>query len=387
MAKTAVRPYKPATINLPLSTMSNIEKPITWFGPHLTGRELERLRDVLERQYINDGPLAREFERRIAALVGTRHAVAVTSGTVAISVALMAAGIGPGDEVLVPALTFAATANAVRMAGADVKLVDVEPHRFAIDPDGVRAAIGPRTRAVVSVDVNGRGADYCRLEPICRDAGIVLICDAAEGLGSRYGGRMLGSYGLAGCFSFSANKTITAGQGGIITTDSDELHDRLRELKDQGRRHGGTGGDDLHPVIGFNFKFTDLQAAVALPQLDEIEERIAAAQNRDRFYAERLAIQPGLTLPAYDEPGEVRQWTDVLIEDRAAVGRALDAGKIGHRAFWFPLHQQAPFAADPNLFPNSTNISRRGMWLASRFDLSESDMERVCSTMIAALRA
>jgi perosamine synthetase len=286
----------------------------------------------------------------------------------------------------VPDLTFAATANAVRLAGADVKLVDVEPVRFGIDPDGVEAAIGPRTRALVSVDVNGRGADYSRLEPICRAKDIVLICDAAEGLGSRHAGRKIGSFGLASCFSFSANKTITAGQGGMITTDSDVLHDRLRELKDQGRRHGGTGGDDLHPVIGFNFKFTDLQAAVALPQLDEIERRLAAAQRRDNFYTERLANQPGLKLPAFDEPGEIRQWTDVLIDNRAVVSTALDEAKIGNRAFWFPLHRQEPYAADARYFPNSTDISRRGLWLASRLDLTEVEMERVSSTVIAALR-
>ncbi len=370
------------------SFMSNPESksPIPWFGPHLTGREIDRLRDVLDRQYVNDGPLARELERRVAAFVGTRHAVAVTSGTAAIGLALIAAGVGPGDEVLVPDLTFAATANAVRMAGADVRLVDIEPVRFGIDPDAVEAAIGPRTRAVVTVDVNGRGADYGRLEAICRKAGLVLVCDAAEGLGSRHGGRMLGSFGLAGCFSFSANKTITAGQGGMIVTDSDALHDRLRELKDQGRRHGGTGGDDLHPVVGFNFKFTDLQAAVALPQLDEIEARLAAAQRRDRFYAERLANQPGLALPPFEEPGEVRQWTDVLIENRAGVGAALDAAKIGHRFFWFPLHRQEPYAADAARFPHSAGVSRRGVWLASRLDITEAEMERVCEAVIAALR-
>ena len=141
-----------------------------------------------------------------------------------------------------------------------------------------------------------------------------MICDAAEALGSRFGGRRLGSFGLCGCFSFSANKTITAGQGGMIATDSDALHDRLRELKDQGRRKGGTGGDDHHPVLGFNFKFTDLQAAVALPQFDEIDDRLAAAVRRDKAYVERLANQPGLSLPPYSEAGEVRQWTDVLFE-------------------------------------------------------------------------
>lgn len=362
------------------------DKPIAWFGPHLTGRELDRLRDVLDRQYINDGPLAREFERGVAAFVGTKHAVAVSSGTVAIALSLMAAGIGPGDEVLVPDLTFIATANAVRLTGASVKLVDVEPVRFGVDPDAVEAAIGPRTRALVTVDVNGRGADYARLEPICKKAGIVLVCDAAEALGSRYGGRMLGTFGLCGCFSFSANKTITAGQGGMIVTDSDQVHDRLRELKDQGRRTGGSGGDDDHPVLGFNFKFTDLQAAVALPQLDEIEERLAAATRRDKAYADRLSNQPGLSLPPLSEPGEVRQWTDVLIEDRAAVGTALDAVKVGHRSFWHPLHSQQPYHADAGQFPNSVGISRRGLWLASRLDLTEADIDRISSVIVAALR-
>jgi perosamine synthetase len=361
-------------------------QPIAWFGPHLTGHELDRLRDVLDRQYVNDGPLAREFERRLAAFVGTRHAVAVTSGTAAIALSLMAAGIGPGDEVLVPDLTFIATANAARLSGAEVKLVEVEPVRFGVDPDAVEAAIGPRTRALVSVDVNGRGADYLRLEPICRKAGLVLICDAAEALGSRFADRMLGSFGDAGCFSFSANKTITAGQGGMIVTDSDALHDRLREFKDQGRRQGGTGGDDEHPVLGFNFKFTDLQAAVALTQFDDIEARLAAAIRRDHAYVERLANQPGLVLPPYSEPGEVRQWTDVLIEKRAIVGAALDAERIGHRAFWHPLHRQAPYRAADRGYPASIDISRRGVWLASRLDLTESDIDRVSAVTIAALR-
>lgn len=362
------------------------DRPIAWFGPHLSGGELDRLRGVLDRQYVNDGPLTREFERRIAAFVGTRHAIAVTSGTSAIALALMAADIGPGDEVMVPDLTFIATANAVRLAGATVKLVEVEPLRFGIDADAVEAAIGPRTRALITVDVNGRGADYSRLEPICDKAGIALICDAAEALGSRFAGRMLGSFGLAGCFSFSANKTITAGQGGMIVTDSDALHDRLRELKDQGRRRGGTGGDDDHPALGFNFKFTDLQAAVALAQFDEIESRLAAATRRDHAYAERLANQPGLRLPPFSETGEVRQWTDVLIEDRSGVAAALNAAEIGHRSFWHPLHRQVPYRMDDRGFAHSIDVSRRGLWLASRLDMTDSDINRVSEAVVAALR-
>lgn len=360
--------------------------PIEWFGPHFTNRELDRLRSCIESTYINDGPLAREFERRVAELVGTRYAVAVTSGTAAIALSLIAAGIGPGMEVLVPDLTFIATANAVRLAGADVKLVDVEPVRFGIDPDRIEEAIGPRTRAIVSVDVNGRGADYQRIEPICRDRDLVLICDAAEALGSCYAGRMLGTFGLAGCFSFSANKTITAGQGGIIVTDNRAFHERLRELKDQGRKHGGSGGNDLHPVLGFNFKFTDLQAAVALAQIDEIKERLAAAIRRDKAYADRLANQPGLTLPPFEEPGEVRQWMDILVQNRAPVMAALDVANFGFRAFWYPLHHQGPYRGDDAAFANTVDISRRGLWLASRFDMTESDIDRVCSVIVAALR-
>jgi perosamine synthetase len=361
---------------------------IEWFGPHFTNNELDRLRGCLSSAYINDGPLARELERRVAGLIGTQYAVAVTSGTAAITLALMAAGIGPGMEVLVPDLTFIATANAARFAGADVKLVDVEPVRFGVDPDLILKAIGPRTRAIVSVDVNGRGSDYRRLEPICRERNLVLICDSAEGFGSLYGGRRLGSFGVAGCFSFSANKTVTAGQGGMIVTNDRDLHDRARELKDQGRRHGGSGGDDIHPVMGFNFKFTDLQAAVALAQLDEIETRMKAAGHRDEIYAGRLANQPGLTLPPFDEPGEVRQWTDILVQDRAKVVGALEADEIGCRSFWYPLHQQTPYRiADDAQFSNTIDISRRGIWLPSRYDMSDAEIERVCDVVIGALRS
>ncbi len=232
--------------------MSDISIP--WFGPEMGRREQERVAAVIASNYINDGSIAREFEQAITAFIGCRYCVAVTSGTAAISLALLALDIGPGDEVIVPDLTFIATANAVRMIGADVKLVDVEPRRFTIDVDKVGAAIGPRTRAIIPVDVNGRGADYDALSELAEKRGLNVVCDSAESLGSKYKGSLLGTFGDASCFSFSANKTITSGQGGMVATSSERIYYRLRELKDQGRRYGGTGGDDLHPVIGYNFK-------------------------------------------------------------------------------------------------------------------------------------
>ena len=163
-------------------------------------------------------------------------------------------------------------------------------------PQSVVERITPRTRAVVPVDVNGRGADYRWLEPFCRQHGLALICDAAEAFGSAFDGRPLGSFGDAACFSFSPNKTVTTGQGGMIVTRHEDVYHRLLELKDQGRRQRGTGGDDLHPVMGFNFKFTDLQAAVGLAQLEALDARLAQAQRRDRWYKDALDGAAGLNL-------------------------------------------------------------------------------------------
>jgi perosamine synthetase len=355
---------------------------IPWFRPEMTGGELTQLSGVLDRNFLNDGPLTREFEKRIAVIAGTAHAVAVTSGTAAISLALMAKGIGPGDEVIVPDLTFIATANAVRMTGATVVLVDVEPHRFSLDMDAVEAAITPRTRAIVPVDVNGRGADYRRLEPFCRRHDLVLVCDAAEALGSAFVGRPLGSFGDAACFSFSPNKTVTTGQGGMVVTNDAAVYQRLLELKDQGRPQRGSGGDDLHPTMGFNFKFTDLQAAVGLAQLDALEERRAQAARRDAWYRAGLDGLPSLSFPDYDsEAGELRQWTDILFSDRAGVRETLESRGIGVRAFWFPLHRQAPYRDTDERYAVSCDVSARGLWLPSHFNLTQSDVGKVCDAI------
>lgn len=345
---------------------------ISWFAPEVGEREKELVQEVLESNYLNDGSITRLFETKIAELINVKHCVAVTSGTTAISLALMGLGIGLGDEVIVPDLTFIATANAVRMTGADVRLVDVEPERFTIDIDKLKAAIGSRTRAIVPVDVNGRGADYGALEKLAAEKGLHLVCDSAEGLGSQWHNRYLGTFGDAGCFSFSANKTVTTGQGGMVATNNTELYHRLLELKDQGRRAQGTGGNDLHPVMGFNFKFTNLQAAVGLAQLEKLPERLQKARLRDKWYRSLLAGVDGITMPPVDhEMGEVLQWTDVLVEDRDRLESALTKSGIGCRPFWYPLHTQQPYAGNDADFPNALAICRQGLWLPSCFNLTE----------------
>jgi perosamine synthetase len=356
---------------------------IPWFSPELGAREENLVIETIRSNYINDGSLTRLFEKKVAAVIGVQHCVAVTSGTAAIALSLMGMGIGPGDQVIVPDLTFIATANAVRLVGAEVILVDIEPERFTLDIPKTVAAITSRTRAIVPVDVNGRGADYAELERISRDRGIRLITDSAEGFGSKWKGRALGSFGDAGCFSFSANKTITTGQGGMIATNDTVLYHRLLELKDQGRRSQGTGGNDLHPVMGYNFKLTNLQAAVGIAQLERLQERLVGARQRDLWYRDTLGELPGILIPPVDyEGGETLQWADVLVKDRDQAASALTCAGIGCRPFWHPLHAQKPYALDGTLFPGAHSVSERGLWLPSSFSLTREQAIRAAEALI-----
>lgn len=356
------------------------QNQIQWFGPQFEESEQQAAIAVLKSNYINDGEVARTLENQIAAFLGCQHCVAVSSGTAALALSLIGLGIGHGDEVLVPDLTFIATANAVRLAGATVKLVDIEPARFTIDPNKVRTSIGPRTKAIIAVDVNGRGADYLALESICKEFGLKLVCDSAEAFGSKYQKRYLGTYGDAGCFSFSANKTITSGQGGMIATNHTELYHRLRELKDQGRRFGGTGGDDLHPTLGFNFKYTNLQAAVACAQFKKLPSRLKHFQNRDAWYYSALKDSPFISFPPLsNEHGEIRQWTDVLCKDRKRLESILQNHHIGYRPFWLPIHSQKPYHESNVGFENAIEISKQGLWLPSSFEITRETIEFIAN--------
>jgi perosamine synthetase len=359
-----------------------MKKHIPWFLPKTGAREKELAIKVIQGNYLNDGSYTRLFEKKIAELIGAKYCVGVTSGTAALALALMGMGVGPGDEVIVPDLTFIATANAARLTGARVKLVDIQPNRFTIDINAVAKNIGPRTKAIVPVDVNGRAANYELLEPLAKEKGLSLICDATEGLGSKYKGRYLGVFGDAGCFSFSANKTVTTGQGGMIATNNSKLYNRLLELKDQGRRFQGTGGNDLHPVMGYNFKLTNIQAAIGIAQLENLPKRLFQAKQRDKWYQEMLFGCPGVVLPSIEnEDGEVSQWADILVYNRKKIESVLAKFNIGCRPFWYPLHTQKPYLVSGSKFSNSSDISSRGLWLPSVFDLTKKQAEFVCGVI------
>ena len=357
---------------------------IPWWQPELAGTELKQLERVLATNYLNDGPITREFEQEFARMIGARHAVACTSGTAAIFMGLAACGIGPGDEVLVPDMTFIATANAVRLTGATVVLVDVDRATLTMDPAAAKPAITARTKAIVPVHVTGRAGTFDAIVDLAKSHGLTIVEDAAEALMSKHRGRMLGTHGRTGAFSFSPAKTFTTGQGGMVVTDDDAIHTRLRELKDQGRAQTGTGGDDLHPVMGYNFKYTSLQAAVGLAQLPLVPQRIARQRAIQQLYRRELANTKGITLLPFTD-GEVPQWTDVLIEDRDRVSEELRKQGMQTRNFWFPLHTQEPYLQPDSKFPNATWASPRALWLPSAFTLTDDDVLAVCAALKRAL--
>ncbi len=360
----------------------DLDRKLTFWTPQFGQDEKLLLAEVIESGFLNDGDVTTRFEQQIAELLGCKHVVAVTSGTAAIFLALAAIGVGAGDEVIVPDLTFIATANAVTLTGAKPVLVDIDPHKLTLDPRATEAAITPRTKAVVPVHVSGRAADMGAILDIARRYGILVVEDAAEAFLSKHQGKFLGTLGIAGCFSLSPNKTITTGQGGLITTDDDRLHVRLRELKDQGRPVRGTGGDDTHNTIGYNFKFTNLQAAVGMAQLKDLSRRVERMKCIYRGYADGLRGVRGISvLPFCIEGGEVPQWTDVLVDRRDALYDHLAARGIFGRRFWHPIHTQVPYRMPSDRFPHSTRQAPHAMWLPSSFTLSDADVATVCENI------
>ena len=362
-------------------------KKIRWWVPELGPEEKKFMDKALDTSFPNEGELTTQFETQVAGMLGCKHAIAVTSGTAAIFLALKACGVKQGDEVVVPDISFIATANAAEMCGAKPVMVDVDPESMCISPEAFERSITKKTKAVVPVHVSGRAADLDGVGEVAVKHGIRVVEDAAEAFMSKHNGRYLGTLGEIGCLSFSPHKIITTGQGGMLLTNDDNLLIRIKELKDHGRRVRGTGGDDLHDVIGYNFKFTDLQAAVGLGQLTYVKKRMERMLQRHRIYGENLQGIKGLRLFDFDvQNGEMPLWTDAIIEKRDELDKYLTASSIGCRRYWFPLHRQKPYALPDDKFPNSTSMSPKALWLSSAYTLSDSDVNTVCERIKAFLK-
>lgn len=306
---------------------------------------------ALRSGWLTTGPQVAAFERAVASAVSAPHAVAVSSGTAALHAALAAAGIGPGDEVIVPALTFAASANAVLYQGGVPVFADVRQDTLNVDLADVAAKLTPRTRAIVTVDYAGQPADLDEIAALAHDCGLVLIEDAAHALGAEYRGRRVGALADLTTFSFHPVKHVTTGEGGLVTTLSRELDARLRRFRNHGfeseyaQRH--ERGDEYSPMVelGYNYRLTDLQCALGLSQLARLEQLLKRRAELAQRYRTELADQPGLLLPAV-LPHVRHGWhlfpvlldSERLGANRRTILAALRAENIGAAVHYVPVY-------------------------------------------------
>jgi len=280
---------------------------IPLFDVRLRERDVEAVARTLRSGWLTMGPRTQEFEEAFAAQLGTRHAVALSSCTAALHLAYLAAGVGPGDEVVVPSYTFVATAAAVRHCGATPVFADIlGAEDLSVDPDDVRRRISPRTKAVACVHLAGHPAPVDRLAELCAEHGLALIEDAAHAPSATLNGRRLGTWGLAGAFSMFSNKLLSVGEGGVLATDDDDVAATARSLRSHAmssgtwERHGGRA--DTYDVLdtGFNYRIDEPRSALALSRLERLEDDVDAHRRLTRAYRERLAGHPGLTVPFAD---------------------------------------------------------------------------------------
>lgn len=348
-----------------------------WFG------EEERL--ALDEYMRSGGWLTEyrktiEFEGMVADYVGVRHCIVVNNGTVSLTVAAMAAGVSAGDEVIVPNYTMIASPNSVRIFGALPVFVDVDPRTLCLDYEKTVAAITDRTRAIMLVAANGRcpGVGVNAFRELAASAQIPLIEDAAQALGSRFpDGRHIGSAGMVGSFSFSAPKIISTGQGGCIVTDDDELADRVRKLKDFGR---ASGGNDIHDSIGFNFKFTELQACVGIEQMRKLPWRVERKREIYSAYRQLLSGNRHVRLFEHDLSITSPWFIDALVDNRDGLVAYLKENGIGSRPMYPPINSQVAYNS-PGQFPVSEYVGTHGVWLPSASQLTDAQVRRVCRTI------
>ncbi|MCC2594331.1 DegT/DnrJ/EryC1/StrS family aminotransferase [Tessaracoccus sp. OS52] len=358
--------------------------------PDLGQLEREYLLDAFDSGWISSlGRYVGDAETALCELTGAPFASVCTNGTTALHLALLAAGVTAGDEVILPSLTYIATLNAVNYVGAEAVIVDVLDSTWCIDPDAVEAAITPRTKAVLAVDLYGQPADYPALRAIASKHGLVLIADAAESVGASLSGVKAGALADITTFSFFGNKVLTSGEGGAVTTASPEVDARVRQLRNQGNH------PDIryfHEVVGFNYRMTNLTAAILTAQLQRAPSLIAKRRRVVEGYHRALDADPRLRQQEVAAGAAPSPWmysvrlVDCTVDDRDALIRALAESGVESRPV-FPLVQNMPFVPvrQQSVTPVAERISREGISLPTFPDLSPDQLQVVCTTFLQAL--
>jgi dTDP-4-amino-4,6-dideoxygalactose transaminase len=337
--------------------------------PDVGEPELVEVAEVLASGMLTMGPKVAEFEAEIARLCEVEHALAVTSGTAALHLAVLALGLEPGDEVLVPAYTFPATANVVALAGLKPVLVDVDPETMNIDPSKIE--VGPRTKLLLGVHLFGRPL------PLHELPDVPLLEDAAGALGAKYRGRACGGLGVAGCLSFHPRKVVTTGEGGAVTTNDAEIAAAVQTMRNHGWR--SLSPPDM-PAPGLNYRLADILCAVGIPQARRLDELMAQRTRVAEGYSERLKDLPVL-LPRADE-GDVHGWQAYVlqIDDRDRVLAELRAQGIEAQIGTYALQQLGAYAGE-GTFPGAARVFERALALPFHTKLSSADLDRVADAL------
>ena len=348
--------------------------------PDVGPAEAAAVASVLETGQLTMGPLVPELEAELVRACEVSHAVAVSSGTAALHLAVLALGIGPGDEVVVPAYTFPATANAVALAGARPVLCDVDPATMNLDVEQAAAALTPRTRAVLAVHLFGRPLQWDALAEAMPDR-VALLEDAAGALGARSRGRACGGLGAAGCLSFHPRKVVTTGEGGAVVTADAEIAETVRRL----RHHGiAVPGRDI-PSPGFNYRLSDILCAIGIGQMRRLGELIGRRRQLAAAYAERLGEIEGVQLPGAD-PGDEHGWQAYVIQldgaERALA--ALRGSGIEAQRGTYAVHHTSAYR-DQGPFPGADACFERALALPFHSRLTEADLDRVVSALSTVL--
>src|SRR5437588_693662 len=355
-------------------------------------REEELVLEVLRSGRLSLGPTIDRFEELVAERVGAPYAAAVSSGTTGLHLLCVAAGITPGDEVITSPYSFAASANCFLYEGGIPVFADIDRRTLNLVPEAVEGAITERTKAIVAVDIYGYPCELDELRAIAARHGLALIQDSCEALGAEYRGATIGSHGPSGVFAFYPNKQITTGEGGIVTTHSEEERRLLRSLRNQGR--GDSGGWLEHVRLGFNYRIDDIRAAIGIGQLEKLDEILALRAQVAQRYGELLADIPGLELPWPDDDDHKRSWFVYVIElpdndTRERVIATFERERIGYNRYLPSIHLQ-PYMRErygfrEGLCPVSEDASSRTLALPFFTALDSDSQERVADVLASAL--
>ena len=363
----------------------DISEVIPQFQPYLDHSELQAVKECFDANWITEGPKSKEFVTKLSSVLNFKYGVLASNGTVALYMGLIAMGIKPGDEVIVPDFTFIASANAITMCGAKPIFCDID-ETLHIDLTKAKKLVTRKTRAIMPVHVYGMACDMESVMQFAESNGLKVIEDAAQAVGVNWNGKQAGTFGDIGTFSFFADKTITTGEGGLVVTNNAETYEKLQYLRNQGRINRGSF---VHPEMGYNFRMTDLQSAIGLVQLEKLAEIIEKKKNILSHYANSLSSEINLIKPEENsKSGHIPFRVCFRIKGGSQpLLKFLAESNIETRTFFYPLHSQPSYIKKYNIitkrvaktdFPVSDKMFDEGVCLPSWVGISEEKIEYIC---------